>query len=572
MTARAGRKSAGAAETTRRRSAVGSELGIGFLDPDLHYVQANAALAAAFGVSSMLGLRPSDLGESVHTEGRLRQVLRTGRPVMLGAGTKRMSYHQVLDGAGLPLGISAVCVGESANALRIARLKLEAGTDGLTGLVNHRVFQERLRVEVVRAQRHGRPLSLAMIDIDEFKQLNDTYGHQVGDDVLEGVAAHLAAAGRTSDTVARIGGDEFAMLLPETDADAALVVAERVHGRIRRDASNPNGGITISVGVCDMQHVVSADDLFRFADGALFWSKTNGRDAICRYSPELVEDLSIEQRGERLLRNRALAGIRSLARAIDAKDHSTLLHSERVASLSARLAEALDWDADRVAALREVALIHDAGKIGVPMEVLLKAAKLTPSEFDVVKTHAILGTQIASEVVNAEQVSWLRGHHENYDGSGYPDGLKGGEIPDGAMLLRLADSWDVMTSERAYSPAMNPTDAISECQKCAGTMFSPAVVAVLTRPGFERTLRIFANEQATRDANEVRLATASGTTFTLNCECGRDDCRATVAIVATDYRAIRLAERRFIVHVGHEIPEIETTLLTTPDYNIVEKA
>ena len=150
-------------------------------------------------------------------------------------------------------------------------------------------------------------------------------------------------------------------------------------------------------------------------------------------------------------------------------------------------------------------MIHDVGKIGLPLEVLLKPGALTPAEYKVVKTHVTLGAQIADEVFDEEQLSWLRGHHENIDGTGYPDGLAGTAIPDGAAILRVADSWDSMTTARPYSAAMNPTEAIAECQRCAGRQFAPAIVAVLTRPGFERTLRMFANEQATRDQNEARV-------------------------------------------------------------------
>ncbi|MEO9176772.1 MAG: HD-GYP domain-containing protein [Gaiellales bacterium] len=311
--------------------------------------------------------------------------------------------------------------------------------------------------------------------------------------------------------------------------------------------------------------------MLRFADGALYWAKTGGRDTICQYSAETVEDLSPEQRSERLLRNKALGGIRSLARAIDAKDHTTLLHSERVASLAARLADALEWTPTRVAALRETALIHDVGKIGVPREVLLKSGPLTSEEYEQVKTHALLGSVIAGEVLNDEQASWLRGHHEHYDGSGYPDGLAGDEIPDGAKILAVADSWDVMTSERSYSRAMSTTEAINECQRCARTHFAPEVVDVLSRPGFERILRIFANEQATRDRNEARIAGDRSAMLHLLCECGAEDCPAVIDISADDYRAVRQSERCYIVRPGHELSEIETTVSATDRYKVVEK-
>jgi diguanylate cyclase (GGDEF)-like protein len=550
-----------------------SPVGMGFLDTDFRFVEGNRALAAALGVDALVGLALAAVSPSgARTESLVRGVLRSGRPITVDARMGRVSFYRVVDRGGAPLGIGVVTVGDSVGRRHLAQLKVEAETDGLTGLVNHRAFQERLRMEFNRALRHDRPLSLAMVDVDGFKQLNDTFGHQVGDDALQRVATHLTSAVRVNDTVARVGGDEFALLLPETKGDAAQVVIERAHARIRKDTRQRGSvDLTVSIGICDMRHARTADDLLRFADGALYWAKAHGRDAVYQYSPETVEDLSSEQRSERLLRDKALAGIRSLARAIDAKDHSTLLHSERVASLSARLAEALNWPPLRVAALREAALIHDVGKIGVPLDVLLKPGALTPDEYTLVKSHALLGAIISGEVLTAEQTSWVRGHHERFDGTGYPDGLAGDAIPDGALLLGLADGWDVMTSERAYSRAMNTTEAIAECRRCAGTHFSPAVVEILTRPGFERVLRMFANEQATLDRNEARLAHDAGSTFTIHCECGAEDCPALVEIPAEEYRSVRRAERRYIVRAGHEIAEIEETLVTTDGYSIVEK-
>jgi diguanylate cyclase (GGDEF)-like protein len=546
---------------------------MGFLDADMRFVEANAALASIFGVDVLGGVSLSLVApKGVRTERLARQVLRTGRPITIGAPLARLSYYRVVDGEGTPLGVGVVAAADSAGVRHLAELKLEAATDGLTGLVNHRGFQERLRLEFARAHRHGRSLSLAMVDVDGFKLLNDTFGHQVGDDALQRVAGRLAGAVRTTDTVARVGGDEFALLLPETSARAAEAVVGRAHEQIRRDAlSQGAADFSVSIGICDMSHAPTADDLLRFADGALYWAKAHGRDAICQYSPEKVEDLSHEQRADRLVRNKALAGIRSLARAIDAKDHSTLLHSERVASLAARLAEASGWSPLEVAALRETALIHDVGKIGVPLEVLLKPGALTPAEYDLVKSHALLGAVISAEVLSDEQTAWLRGHHERWDGSGYPDGLAGAAIPVGALILAVADCWDVMTSQRSYSDAMNATQAIAECQRVAGTQFSPEIVEILTRPGFERVLRLFANEQATRDRNEASLAGNQASIFRLHCECGAEDCPAMIEIPADDYRSARLSERCYIVQKGHELPEVEQTLVTTDAYTIVEK-
>jgi diguanylate cyclase (GGDEF)-like protein len=556
-----------------RQLMAGATVGMGFIGLDMRFLEANSGLSAIYGAELLTGCTVAALVPgSERVDGLMRQVLHTGRPITCDVRSAHVSYFRVLDGEGAALGIGVVATSDSAGVRHLAELKLEAETDGLTGLVNHRAFQERLRMEFTRARRHERALSLVMVDIDGFKQLNDTFGHQVGDEALQRVAAHLAAAVRADDSVARVGGDEFALLLPETTAAEAEVMVNRAHDQIRRSALGAQASdFSVSIGICDVTHARTADELIRFADGALYWAKEHGRDAVCSYDPSTVEDLSREERGDRLLRNKALAGIRSLARAVDAKDHSTLLHSERVASLAARLAEAVGWSPPQVAALRETALIHDVGKIGVPLTILLKPGALTPEEHDVVKHHAPLGAVIAAEVLSSEQTSWLRGHHERWDGAGYPDGLSGEAISKGAQLLCVADCWDAMTSHRNYSTAMDATQAIAECQRGAGSQFSPDVVEILSRPGFERVLRMFANEQATRDRNEARLAHDESSVFRLHCECGAKACPAMIEISAGDYRAVRSSERCYIVACGHELPEIEQTLVTTNGYTIVEK-
>ena len=176
-----------------------------------------------------------------------------------------------------------------------------------------------------------------------------------------------------------------------------------------------------------------------------------------------------------------------------------------------------------------------------------QAGALTPAEHDLIKNHAMLGAAISAEVLSDEQIGWLRGHHERWDGTGYPDELRGDAIPEGARLLCVADCWDAMTSPRTYSKSMNATQAIAECQRASGSQFSPEIVEILSRPGFERVLRLFANEQATRDRNEARLAGDEGSVFRLHCECGAEDCPTTVEIAADDYRAVRLSERCYIV-------------------------
>jgi diguanylate cyclase (GGDEF)-like protein len=356
-----------------------------------------------------------------------------------------------------------------------------AGTDPLTGLANHRTFQDRLREEVARAERYGRQLALAILDVDHFKTINDTHGHQVGDMVLGEVARRLRQAARGGELVARIGGEEFAWLLPETGADAALAAAERARRLIAETPFPSVGSVTVSGGTCVLAAAGSADALVRFADGALYWAKGHGRDRVCPYRPDVVTVLSSHERAAWLERQQTLQGIRLLARAVDAKDPSTRRHGERVADIAVAIATALEWPAEQVARLREAGLVHDVGKIGVPDAILLKPSALTPAELDQVTAHAQIGGEMVSDVLAADQVAWVRGHHERWDGAGYPDGLAGDEIAEGARVLALADSWDVMRTGRPYRDPLTEEDALAECRRHSGSQFWPEAVVALGR-------------------------------------------------------------------------------------------
>ena len=357
-----------------------------------------------------------------------------------------------------------------------------AAVDPLTGLANHRTFHERLRTEVEGARRRKRGLALVLMDLDHFKRVNDVHGHQVGDRVLQHAARVLAAETRAGELVARVGGEEFAMILPEADADEALRAAERVRRGIAAADFPAVGRMTMSAGVCDISQAADADALYRLADGALYWAKHHGRDVVMRYSPEVTRALSAQEQAERLEHQQALVSIRVLARVVDAKDPSTRRHSERVAELCEELADALGWPPERCRLLADAGLVHDVGKIGVPDAILSKPARLSPEEYEQVKEHAELGARIVAEALTAEQVSWIRSHHERWGGGGYPAGLVAESIPEGARIMALADAWDVMTSQRPYMavPA-TPARAIAECRSVAGAQFWPPAVEALIR-------------------------------------------------------------------------------------------
>jgi diguanylate cyclase (GGDEF)-like protein len=359
-----------------------------------------------------------------------------------------------------------------------AKLADQASSDPLTGLANHRSLQLRLAGEVARAKRHGETLSVAVIDVDHFKQINDTGGHEAGDDVLVRVADSLRKLARGEDTLGRVGGDEFAWVLPSTNREQALVAVERAR-RVITSVSSPTSRITVSAGICDTSVTHDPAQLIHLADGALYWSKAHGRNQVWIYDPEIVNELSAQQRAERLERSQALLGLRALARAIDAKDPATSKHSERVAELAAKLARTAGWSPDRAGLLSEAALVHDVGKIGIPDAVLRKAEPLTPLERLQVTEHSELSARIVEDVLAAEQVEWIRTHHERPDGDGYPDGLSEDEIPDGGALLALSDAWDVMTVSRPYGVPKGVDQALAECVDLVGRQFTEAAVAAL---------------------------------------------------------------------------------------------
>jgi diguanylate cyclase (GGDEF)-like protein/PAS domain S-box-containing protein/putative nucleotidyltransferase with HDIG domain len=385
------------------------------------------------------------------------------------------SVSAVRDAAGRVMGRVAT-LKDITERKRVEReLAALASTDHLTGLPNHRTFHERLRGEVSRALRYGRPLALALIDLDHFKRVNDQRGHLAGDRVLTEVAARLAGQARAGEVVARVGGEEFAWILPECEGIEAYAAAEKVR---RAVAAAPCGGesVTLSIGVCDLGQSGHATELFRLADAALYWAKAHGRNRTVRYTADAADALAAEAAGHSLARAEAASTIRALARAVDAKDPSTLRHSERVAELAAALATALGWSTERTELLREAALVHDVGKIGVPDAVLLKPGPLDVGERQLLQTHAALGAQMVSGALTDEQTGWVRHHHEREDGTGYPDHMPGGELPEGARILAVADAVDAMTAHRSYRAPVSMEEALVEVRRCAGTQFWPPAV------------------------------------------------------------------------------------------------
>ncbi|HEX5620370.1 MAG TPA: HD domain-containing phosphohydrolase [Solirubrobacteraceae bacterium] len=353
---------------------------------------------------------------------------------------------------------------------RMADALLEALKDPLTGLLNHRAFQERLAEELRRAERGAYPVALVAIDLDDFKSINGA-GHAVGDEALRAVAAALRDELRAGDVCGRVGGDEFMIALIDADVGMADAIVERIRERV--DAAFSAGIVAYP------QHGTGQDELLHLAHGAMYWAKSHGKARTFVYSDAIDFALSAEEAAERNLRAGLLNTVHALARAVDAKDGYTHSHSQRVARYAAELGRALGLPEERLEMLRTAGVLHDVGKIGIPDAVLLKPAKLDDDEFAVMRRHSELGRDIIAGAGLGEIATWVLHLHERFDGRGYPAALVAEEIPLESRILHCADALEAMTSSRIYRPGMETERALAELERGAGTQFDPHVAAVL---------------------------------------------------------------------------------------------
>ena len=359
-------------------------------------------------------------------------------------------------------------------ALRAMRLAL---TDPLTGLGNHRHFHERLQRELLNAEDQATPLTLCFVDIDDFKKINDRFGHPSGDRVLSQVAGNLRQGGEAF----RLGGDEFALLLADHDEGMALAAANSVVERIGALQLDHIGRVTVSAGLATFPvQGHGRDELIRLADSALYWAKEHGKNRVRLYRPDVVELAELKRLAagpDKAARYRAAA---SLAKAVDARDTYTGSHSERVSELAARVAVRIGLDAEQVELTRLAGSLHDLGKLAIPEEILRKPGTLTDSERLVLERHPQIGFRMLDSLGVDPVADLVLHHHERWDGAGYPDGQRADGIPLGARIIFVADAYDAMTSDRIYRPKRSSEAALTELRRCAGTQFDPGIVAAFT--------------------------------------------------------------------------------------------
>jgi diguanylate cyclase (GGDEF)-like protein/putative nucleotidyltransferase with HDIG domain len=365
------------------------------------------------------------------------------------------------------------------NAQLFTRASTRASTDELTGLYNHRHFHERLEQEIARSSRFGNIFSLIIMDIDLFKSYNDIYGHLAGDQVLRRVGHYLASSIRSIDIAFRYGGDEFAVILPEARLDDAFKVAERIRKTIESKSSLHPMPATVSLGVANWPNDgVIKEEIIGRADAALYRAKQMGCNRTC-LSSEVIKTGTTLIGNELDSRPKALSIIYALAATVDAKDSYTYGHSRKVSEYAVLMGETMKFPVEKISILRTAGLLHDIGKVGVPDAILAKKSALTGEEWNPIRTHPELGVEILKHVIELQNcLPAIRYHHEHYDGSGYPDGLKTASIPIEARILSIADSYDAMTSPRPYRAQLTLEDALLELRRCAGTQFDPDLVEI----------------------------------------------------------------------------------------------
>ncbi|MCF8566394.1 diguanylate cyclase [Alicyclobacillus tolerans] len=349
--------------------------------------------------------------------------------------------------------------------------------DELTGLFNHRWVHSKMD-ELIDSRQ---PFALLMMDIDHFKRYNEVWGHVQGDEALKRLAEILLVQRTQNGEVSRYSGEEFAVLLIGYDIHQAEVMAEQYRKAIEEAEFPgaerlPGNRLTVSIGVAQYPELAeNKRDLLIKADDALYKGKFTGRNKVSIYMSlldEMQKELNLGETDQEIIKT-----IKVFLAILNSKDRYTFAHTERDVRYAEALAKKIGLEEERIRYLRFGAFLHDIGKVEVPLEILTKRGPLTRSEWEIMKNHVIVGERIAQPIASlAPCLPIIRHHHERFDGTGYPDGLKACDIPLEARILTIADSFDAMTTSRPYQRKRSMEEAFQELKFCSGHQFDPALV------------------------------------------------------------------------------------------------
>jgi len=358
------------------------------------------------------------------------------------------------------------------SAHQLASMRHLAQHDPLTGLRNRRGFRHGIDSGIAG----GQSVSLLICDLDNFKRVNDSLGHEASDQVLEGFSELLRACSRTSDVPTRLGGEEFALVLPGADAPAAMAVAERLRRSVHEHFADHPAVVSVSVGVATTgAELTTAAVLMRAANRALYAAKHLGRDRCVAYHTQTLEMLDAVRHADGAAREQ-LAAAMLLAETLDLRDVGTARHSETVGRYAEQTARALGWDVARVQRVRAAGILHDIGKLGISDAILHKPGRLEAHEWEEMRRHPELGARILEDANLRDVAAWVLAHHERIDGAGYPRGLAGDDIPAEARILAVADAYEAMTADRPYRRALAFDAARAELLRGAHAQFDARMV------------------------------------------------------------------------------------------------
>lgn len=396
------------------------------------------------------------------------------------------------------------------NARLYAAVQRQATSDGLTGLLNHRTGQEKLSEQIRMAERYQRNLSVMMIDVDFFKSINDKYGHPAGDTVLKAVARLVKNNCRDVDIAVRYGGEEFMLILPEIAQDAAIVVAERIRKNLSMEIihhENLEIQVTASLGISSYpEDAKTQTQLLSLADKALYLSKRLGRNQVHSSADLLYEEITSKEqlaktakpspvmqyinqvelpeisqaaKEQEELIPEVVEMVKALASSLYSRSEYNKSHHLETAKLSELLAKVMGLPQREIEQIRVAGLLHDVGTLALPSDLLNKDGHMSEAEKLAIKEHVVIGVQMLKPIRALKNIcEILENHHERFDGTGYPKGLKGEEIPLPARIVTVVDSFHAMISDRPYRKALSVEDAIINLKQEAGKQFDPLIVDI----------------------------------------------------------------------------------------------